>query len=282
MKIILSRKGFDASAGGYPSPVLPDGRLISLPIPDNDSIYRYSDLILDDDMNYFSLMKDLVFEIRFGKDWIQLRRDTRCHTDPDIYKYIIKRDNNWKGLFGQIEASQRHLENQSVGVNDLFLFFGWFKKTEKTNNQYCFIKDNSGEHIIFGYLQIGKIIKPRREIDLPNWMDGHPHLSKERIKNKTNALYVARERLSWDENIPGYGIFNYDESLILTKRGYSRSKWKLPLFFKNTHISYHNMDCWKEGHFQSACRGQEFVIQENENIIDWVKALIGKNVSQQQ
>lgn len=33
MKIILSRKGFDSSYGGYPSPILPDGSLLSIPIP---------------------------------------------------------------------------------------------------------------------------------------------------------------------------------------------------------------------------------------------------------
>ena len=36
MKIILSRKGFDSSNGGCPSPILPDGTLLSMPIPSND------------------------------------------------------------------------------------------------------------------------------------------------------------------------------------------------------------------------------------------------------
>ena len=31
MKIILSRKGFDSANGGGPSPIFPDGRLLSLP-----------------------------------------------------------------------------------------------------------------------------------------------------------------------------------------------------------------------------------------------------------
>ena len=36
MKIMLSRKGFDSTKedGGYPSPILPDGTLLSLPVPD--------------------------------------------------------------------------------------------------------------------------------------------------------------------------------------------------------------------------------------------------------
>ncbi len=47
MKVILSRKGFDSQYGGKPSPILPDGRLISLPIPSQDDKLRYSDLSLD-------------------------------------------------------------------------------------------------------------------------------------------------------------------------------------------------------------------------------------------
>ena len=32
MKVIISRKGFDSSAGNMASPILPDGRVISLPM----------------------------------------------------------------------------------------------------------------------------------------------------------------------------------------------------------------------------------------------------------
>lgn len=47
MKLILSRKGFDSSAGGVPSPILPDGRLLALPIPDAASTIRYADISFD-------------------------------------------------------------------------------------------------------------------------------------------------------------------------------------------------------------------------------------------
>ena len=43
MKVILSRKGFDSQYGGMPSPILPDGTLLSLPIPsktDMETKYR--------------------------------------------------------------------------------------------------------------------------------------------------------------------------------------------------------------------------------------------------
>ena len=46
MKIILSRKGFDSSNGGISSPILPDGTLLSLPIPG-----KFDNLSFDD-LNY--------------------------------------------------------------------------------------------------------------------------------------------------------------------------------------------------------------------------------------
>ena len=43
MKIILSRKGFDSSNGGIPSPIMPDGTLISMPIPAKEKV-SYTDI----------------------------------------------------------------------------------------------------------------------------------------------------------------------------------------------------------------------------------------------
>ena len=45
MRVILSRKGFDSQYGGMPSPILPDGTLLSLPIPSKtDMETKYRDL----------------------------------------------------------------------------------------------------------------------------------------------------------------------------------------------------------------------------------------------
>jgi len=57
MKIVLSRKGFDSKYGGYPSPILPDRNMISLPIPDYRDSIKYSNLKIDKSENYFLLMK---------------------------------------------------------------------------------------------------------------------------------------------------------------------------------------------------------------------------------
>lgn len=44
MKVILSRKGFDSGYGGMPSPILPDGTMLSMPIPSDGDNVRFNEL----------------------------------------------------------------------------------------------------------------------------------------------------------------------------------------------------------------------------------------------
>ena len=53
----------------------------------------------------------------------------------------------------------------------------------------------------------------------------------------------------------------------------SKGKWDLPEFFKDVAISYHPQP-WKDGYFQSADKGQEFVLDATPKIIDWAKHII--------
>ena len=72
MKIILSRKGFDSSNGGCPSPIMPDGTLLSMPIPSYDAA-SYDDLWYNGE-KYSDIMKQLKPKANFEN----------CHVDPDI------------------------------------------------------------------------------------------------------------------------------------------------------------------------------------------------------
>jgi hypothetical protein len=93
-----------------------------------------------------------------------LNKSTGCHLDPDIRIEAIARESCWKGIFGQIGAAQSHLKNQSVGVGDLFLYFGWFRRTILVDGKLRFDpKDRNGRHIIYGYLQVGEVISGNRE-----------------------------------------------------------------------------------------------------------------------
>ena len=64
VKIILSRKGFDSSYGGGASPILPNGDLLSIPIPagSQETGILYVDLQYGN-RSYVSLMNELGSEI---------------------------------------------------------------------------------------------------------------------------------------------------------------------------------------------------------------------------
>ena len=147
MKLILSRKGFDSQSGGCPSPIFPDGTLYSLPIPHNQSEVTYGDL-WHGDTNIGEMVADLTGS-RIGSK-------VRAHLDPDINHVAYPRQKGWQPLFGQSGAAQGHLDNQGVQTGDLFLFFGLFQKVEKTAGKWCFVKDAPKQHLLWGWLQIGK------------------------------------------------------------------------------------------------------------------------------
>lgn len=272
MKIILSRKGFDSEFGGYPSPILPNGQMVSFPIPDQNDDIRYSE-VMAGGLTCYDLMKNLMPCIKLSNDRINLYSDTRCHLDPDIYRNAICREPNWKPMFGQVNAAQSHLQKQGVGRDDLFLFYGSFRKTRNNGGRLAYDPNEKEMHAIFGYLQIGDIIKVDQQFDVPKWMRYHPHTNNRRKNRETNTIYVARDHLSWNESLPGAGRFMFHDRLVLTKKGLSKSKWDLPDCFREARISYHNHP-WKGGFFQSAAKGQEFVIKDNSGIEVWARNMI--------
>lgn len=277
MKVILSRKGFDSKHGGYPSPILSNGQMVSLPIPDKDGT-RYSELRIGNE-TYYDLMKQLKPEIRYDEKWQSLTEETICHVDPDIYEDILPRYRDWRPCFGQSGAAQSHLAKQKVQKGDLFLFFGWFRKTglsEKTEKSHLNLRFHGGGfHAIFGYMQIGKIVKCDEYYQEPIWMRGHPHLLK-KMRKGNNTIYIANDGLTWNNDIPGGGVFRFDQSLVLTKKEHSRSHWELPDFFRSVNISYHFEGSWRDGYFQSATIGQEFVIEPAYEVERWARELVEK------
>jgi len=303
--VILSRKGFDAKYGGFASPILPDGRLISLPVPalhGEDNRIQYGDLWFGKNQRIIDLLQEIGRKkikiprnkrARAGKNKWKYVRDQPAHVDPDLRKGTLKRKSGWKGLFGQSDGSQTHLENNGVSRGDLFLFFGWFKKYKYDETGRLVIdnkdrKDYScGKHVIFGYLQIGDILRLDRKearVKVEEWMKYHSHIGEnskfvgsDEFFGK-NALYIAKDALTFASRLKGFGTFIYNNrsarDLTLTKKGYSRSKWDLPRpIFKEARISYHP-NPWKKDYFQSANVGQEFVIEDNSRIKDWAISLI--------
>ncbi len=273
MKIILSRKGFDSSYGGHPSPILPNGRIITFPIPANEKTeeldIKYDDLILNYEnyARYSELMADLGIKLI----------NPHCHLDPDLGASTYGRAPGWKPAFGQAEAAQAHLENQGVAVGDIFLFFGRFNHTFDDNGKLRYDANRHEFHMLFGYLQIGEILKADAGTVVPDWLKYHPHASDKAWKTSKNTIYISRDRLSFDETLPGSGLFRFSEELVLTKPGYKITCWNLPEIFRDVNISYHKKESWKNGYFESVSRGQEFVVDTNPEIQQWVEGLIERH-----
>ena len=268
MKIILSRKGFDSSVGGYPSPVLPDGTMLSLPIPSSLDSLSYSDIVGPGGKTYQAYMDELSILGKVG--------GKGAHLDPDLLADARPRKVGWRPSFGQVLAAAGHLRNKCVGTGDLFLFYGWFRHTAiDGDGKLRFIGSSDGFHAIYGYLFIGEVMAVTEATKLPVWLYDHPHAVLERRKNANNVLYIAATRSPYNDAMPGAGTLLFDESLVLTKPGMSRSCWNLaPKLFKHLEISYHTKASWKDGYFQSRPKGQEFVIGADSDLVDWACNLI--------
>jgi len=225
-------------------------------------------------------MTQLSRKIKINKKWKIFSEKFQCHLDPDLIKNIYPRKKGWKPLFGQMGNSQAHLKNKGIKEKDIFLFFGLFQKT-KINDEGTIIFNSSHNpvHVIFGYLQVGKIYKITTEYKIPNWMHYHPHCAAWRKNKPNNVIYEAIDQFTFNPVLPGAGALRYSDSLVLTKKGMTASRWDLPKIFKNVFISYHSNSRkygWQNGYFQAAQRGQEFVIEENKHITDWAKTIISE------
>ena len=269
MRIIFSRKGFDSSAGGCPSPLV-DGRPISLPIPTKmPSVDRYSDLSGD--------VSKMVGDLSRCK----IRAESLCHLDPDLDSSAKPRQRNWRGSLGQVSAAASHLRNQNVGTGDLFLFWGLYQ-TAKYSTQWVF--SGPKKHRVFGWLQVGAVrqigTNPRPVLGEFPWLAGHPHL--EQGWDESNTIYVARKELQINgisPRYPGWGVFNPGYRLTATDSRLP-STWEVPDWLNplrdGTGMSYNPVERWSEnGTLKSAARGQEFVadIGDRQDAINWLGQL---------
>ena len=267
-RIVLSRKGFDSMFGGRPSPIFYDNRIFSLPIPQRvKSPKKY---------------KDLFFNGISGGDALrevsakQVTDNDYCHYDPVLNKDI--------GIFGQASSAQTELKNGFVGLGDLFLFFGWFRK---------FSSKGRDLHHIFGWLQISKIVSGEKAIKsfLKANNIKHPHGYGDTSRYINNTIYVGGKKLTIGKertNLKGYGLFKYSvKDLILTSPKHSRSMWKLPEeYFKESLDDekrlFINRLKWedKENFLVNTNKGpgQEFILDSKNNprVVDWVVNLIQK------
>jgi len=285
VKIILSRKGFDSSAGGVPSPIFPDGAMYSLPIPETGHggrCTRYADITWNG-QTIGGLVSDLTGGNYTGKHC--------AHLDPDLRAESIPREEGWKPVFGQDGAAERHLQRYGVGPGDLFLYFGWFRRVEQVGGRYRYVRGAPDLHVIFGWLQVERRICSNDKTALPNWAASHPHYMGAK-SGTLDSIYTSTEILrlpTLSGAVAGGGVFTkFDPRLCLTQQGKTRSLWQLPFWFdpegKGSALSYHgNRARWTrcDGYvtLQSVGRGQEFVLScyEYPEAIAWLAALFNLN-----
>lgn len=262
MKIVLSRKGFDSSSGGYPS-IIYDDKIISFPIPETGTEDNYKCLQTDLGITYGELFSELNVKAKTGFN--------TAHVDPDIYRNIrghIKREKGWNGIFGQDDSAQSHLANCGItedAPHCLLLFFGWFQFAEKKNGKMNYQKSDdypNGFHALYGFMEVGRIIDVKDVHNIPAYAKDHTHVKNKSNRKGHNKLYLPIEcsRIGLKKTC---GVFKFKDDLILTKVGESRrSYWKLDKCFKGIKMTYHR-EVDDPENFKSVGRGQEFVIQDN-------------------
>jgi hypothetical protein bpseBC_38923 len=284
MKVVLSRKGFDSSNGGSASPILPDGRMLSLPIPAGKGRYTFDDVWMEG-INISKMVADLTGKII-----------THVHLDPDLNRLPAKRPANWRPAFGQVNAAQTYLANRYVGKDDVFLFFGWFRKVEEFRGKWRYIPEAPNIHVLYGWLEIDEVLSVDngRDESEYTWLQGHPHFHFAQGEHKNNTVYIAKQKSDFSTLTTfGGGIFPYyAPELQLTQDGKPRSDWLLPRWFypekgKSALSSHDDLTRWTlddtipqdKVALRILPQGQEFVIDgaEYPELSGWVADIVAKN-----
>jgi hypothetical protein len=288
-RIILSRKGFDKTSGGFASPIIPLGThdsLVSIPIPGKsgkaNAIYQNIQIAHCVGARFANMGSLLAL----GNT--RITPASLAHLDPDLDAKAINRPGIWRPVFGQASRAASHLRTQGVCRGDLFLFFGWFRRIHWNGATWAFVSTDPGQHVIFGWLQVAYEARDQNIPSLLSQFPGlatHPHFVYG--KNfKKNTVYVATNKLSIPglrKVYPGGGFFDrLDPKLVLTNiHQTKKSIWLLPGWAITSTVpsmTYHrNPKLWSlAGNnliLQTVGRGQEFVVQANPAILNWVANL---------
>ena len=285
MKIILSRKSFDAAAGGVPSPILDDGTMLPLPIPSRTCPITYNDISLHGH-DLGRVVEDLGGRRMHEGRRVPLTAQHGAHLDPDIVASARRRTRGWRPLFGQADGEQTLLERSGVGPGDVFLFFGWFRRAERSGGRYHFVRGAEDIHALWGWLQVDRVWDLTKSRDVPKWAADHPHLDG--TPRSRNALYCSSKELvlgAERTGKPGAGVFGrWDERLRLTAPGRTRSIWRLPAWFLprgRRPLGYHSdPDRWSPAGshvlLRTVGRGQEFALDADAypEAVGWARGMI--------
>ena len=288
MKLVFSRKGIDSSFGNYASPIMPDGSLVWMPIPENNE--NKPGLLAYKDIPFKNItLGKIIEDLSNGR----ISENNTVHLDPDIFDFHRNREFGWKPIFGQTGAAEGHLRNKGVEVGDIFLFFGWFKKINQQAGKYFYERKAADLHVAYGWLQIGEIRSVNKMQSYEAWMDGHPHLLGTTYSN-LDTLYIASNNLIINgkkTEYKGSGYFpKVFPEIVFSAEGKTRTVWELPKWIYPSQgkpaMSYNeDMKRWNlQGEtviLNTASRGQEFVLDTDyyPESISWLLSLIKKSLN---
>ena len=272
MKVILSRKGFDSANGGIVSPIMEDGTLLTFPIPaDSDDRDSFKDLMYCD-RSYCEILADL----KYKEDPTY----PNCHLDPDLSMDRRKQAiDDWRPIFGQVSSSALYLENSVlVKPGDLFLFFGNYHKVKYCDGKYEYVKrtgdfySDNDLQVIWGYLQVGEIIRDPEAQRKYYW---HPHAGDWYTKQTSNTMFLATERLTFNEELPGAGLLSYREDRVLTAPNCNKATWvKRSVYDVDSVIGNRKNSSKNPNGIYYAGIWQELGLKETANSEEWAKSLI--------
>ncbi len=243
MRIIFSRKGFDSTAGGGPSPLV-DGRPASLPIPDTKGLSRTT---------YAGLgLGAAALAASRGK----VGPDTLCHHDPQFLS-------DGTVILGQVGSAQGHLAKQGVGAGDVFLFFGLFRAQK-----------GEAHHRLFGCMRVAAVVPLGAAAPDDPWVRkavalDHPH---------TIGMHGANDTLYGGE---GGLAKSASDALRLTMPGGPVALWHRPPWLQRGEISYFadtDTNWPAPDRMYRVGNGQEFVadVGEREEPRRWLDAIIAE------
>ena len=247
---------------------MPDGRMISLPIPHASGTLPFKAL-RNRGLDIGQLASDLT-----GRPGMATEP---AHLDPDLDPTARRRRHGWRPSFGQDGAAQRHLDRMGIGVGDLFLFFGWFREVVESAGRYRYKAAAPNRHVLFGWLRVEEVLRVGPD-PIPSWLRGHPHARRDRVPH--NTIYLA-------DGPKGAGIFpTFQPELQLTEPDCARrSQWRLPAdFLPGTRVplTYHgDPERWTataDGcRLRSVAKGQEFVLdlEQYPGVRAWAEGLVG-------
>lgn len=225
MKIIFSRKGFDSSAGGFPSPIFPDNQLFSIPIPSNPDHSNYNTLAFKygDEPIQNILNQVTNHQIRNGGGYYECdytQAVQGCHHDPMLIK-------DWPRLtLGQTQRAESHLRTQGIASDDIFLFYGWFKRVALIDGRWAYDPSAWDIHLIWAWMTVGEVLQLDNSDLITSALKKfpelkvHPHLSSG-WSATPNSIYLSKE----------HALLPFSNASCLTDmRNYGgRSKWRLPI-----------------------------------------------------